>query len=420
MIVRVVHRHRVVGDVDALQQLRQHRRLAWRQCGTQRRLRCGAFRDEAGDAAFGDAIAAVVLGPVQGQVGLADPGFRAVDVGAEFGDAETGGDGAVARERHFVQPAVQAAHDFHRFRQRRERQQDAELLATVAAGHVDVADMGAQQIGEAPDHRVALGVAVQIVDLFEVIEIGQDQRRRLAGAPATRELGAYGVFPMGAVEQPGQAIVPAAQFQLVAAVVQALGDVEADMDQPHGRDPRQGQAGQEREPVQAGFPAQAVEGNAHRRARGQCQQIAEEQARTTAKHRGETGDRDQRRADGQVEGDQRQAHAGEQAVDQYVLHFCAVGIGGAAIAPARQMRPAQAEHQRGDPMLQWHLQGPHRRRHGEHRQRGGDGVQQVQPVRIDEVRCQGVRRRQPLRRRRSRGGAHGVGAAPSPDTGIDT
>ncbi len=315
---------------------------------------------------------------------------------------------------------MQPADHFHRLGQRRQRQQDAELLAAVASGHVDVAQIGAQQIREPADHGIALRVAVQIVDLLEVIQIRQHQRGGLAGAAAAGEFRAHGVFPVAAVEQPGQPVVPAAQFQFVAAVVQAAGDVVADVQQGQRRQQRQRQAGQERESVQPRQPVQAVDGNAHQHAQREGQQIAREQARAAAEHGGKAGHREQRRADRQVERDQRQRHPGEHAINQDVLHLRAVGMAAAAIAPARQVRPAQADQQGADPVSGRDLQRPHRRHHRRQRQRAGDDMQQVQPMRIDEVRCERIRRRQPLHRRRARDGAHGACAASSPDAGIVT
>ena len=73
--------------------------------------------------------------------------------------------------------------------ERRLGQEHAELLAAEARRNVDVADVLAQRIGEGLQELVPDRVAEAVVDALEVVEVGEDERRRhRPGRPA--DLGA--------------------------------------------------------------------------------------------------------------------------------------------------------------------------------------------------------------------------------------
>ncbi len=60
------------------------------------------------------------------------------------------------------------------------RQQDRELLAAEAAGEIACADAAVQGRGKDLQHPVADRVAEHVVDLLEVIEVGEQHGERLA------------------------------------------------------------------------------------------------------------------------------------------------------------------------------------------------------------------------------------------------
>src|SRR5690606_17005860 len=83
-------------------------------------------------------------------------------------------------------------------------QQD-ELLATVAGQHVAVAQAGTGHRGEGLQHAVAGGMAVQVVDALEMIQV--DQRQAVLAALAQVVQLAQGqAQEVPAVEQPGQLV----------------------------------------------------------------------------------------------------------------------------------------------------------------------------------------------------------------------
>ena len=84
--------------------------------------------------------------------------------------------------------AADALGDLERLLRRRLGQQDRELLAAEARGHVVVAQLGAEDLRDAPQHRVAREVAVRVVDVAQEIEVGHDQRHRPVEALRAGEL----------------------------------------------------------------------------------------------------------------------------------------------------------------------------------------------------------------------------------------
>src|ERR671924_2104512 len=58
-------------------------------------------------------------------------------------------------------------------------QENGELLAAEADGEVEVAHVLAQDVGEAPEHLVPGLVPVAVVDLLEIVQVGEDERERV-------------------------------------------------------------------------------------------------------------------------------------------------------------------------------------------------------------------------------------------------
>ncbi len=72
--------------------------------------------------------------------------------------------------------------DLERLLDRRLGQQDAELLAPETGGDVVVAELGAEDLGDTAENRVAGEVPVGVVDLAQEIEVDHQHRERVAVA----------------------------------------------------------------------------------------------------------------------------------------------------------------------------------------------------------------------------------------------
>ena len=112
-----------------------------------------------------DAVAPLQLRPVDGEIGLMDERVRVLRVLREAGDADRdGGADRLARrldvEQLLGDRAADPLRDLHRLLGRRLRQQDRELLAAEAGRHVVVAQLGAEDLGDPLQHRVAGEMAV--------------------------------------------------------------------------------------------------------------------------------------------------------------------------------------------------------------------------------------------------------------------
>ena len=188
-----------VGRVAALL-LRQRLRDARERLAVVAVLRHG---DEAG-AAVGrhqqrlgagaeDAVAALELRAVDGEVGLVDERVRVLRVLRVAGDADRDGRAdRLARRLDVVQAlgdrAADPLGDLERLLRRRLRQEDRELLAAEPGRDVVVAQLGAEDLGDALQHRVAGEMAVGVVDLAQQVEVGHDQRHRPLEALRAAEL----------------------------------------------------------------------------------------------------------------------------------------------------------------------------------------------------------------------------------------
>ena len=141
--------------------------------GHQERLRAGAE----------DAVAALELRPVDGEVGLVDERVRILRVLRVAGDADRdGGANRVARRLDVVElvcdRTADPLGDLHRLLGRCLRQEDRELLAAETGRNVVLAQLGAEDLGDALQDGVAGEMAVGVVDLAEQVEVGHDQRER--------------------------------------------------------------------------------------------------------------------------------------------------------------------------------------------------------------------------------------------------
>ena len=77
--------------------------------------------------------------------------------------------------------------------------EDGELLAAVPRRRTDLADGRAQDVGERLKDVVASLVAVAVVDLLEVVEVGEDEREAPAEALGAGDLALERLFEVAAV-----------------------------------------------------------------------------------------------------------------------------------------------------------------------------------------------------------------------------
>ena len=145
----------------------------------------------AGLAEHVDLVAAERLGRVQRGVGVADQRVEPEHVALAAGHAAL----SVTETTSLSGSRISVAADdpAQLLGERRGRvgvglgQDDEELLAAVAAGEVDDADVGGQQLRDVAQDDVAGGMAVRVVEPLEVVEVDEDQRQRpaVAGARAS-------------------------------------------------------------------------------------------------------------------------------------------------------------------------------------------------------------------------------------------
>ncbi len=140
-----------------------------------------------------DAVASLQLGAVHSEIRLVDERVRILCVLREAGDTDRDGRAdRLARgldvEQSLGDRAPDPLRDLERLLGRRLRQQNREFLAAEACGHVVVAQLGAEDLRDALQHRISRQVAVGVVDLAQQVEVGHDQRQRPLEALRSTEL----------------------------------------------------------------------------------------------------------------------------------------------------------------------------------------------------------------------------------------
>ena len=158
-------------------------------------------------------VAAAFLGEVQGLVRLAGEFLDPLGLELQGTEAKTHGDadaGGIVGLDDLAHPVG----DDCRPVEADVRQDNAEFLAAVPADQVHLAEILAQQSRDHADHPVAGGVAVAVVDQFEMVDVAHD-----AGQLAAVALG-HGEQPLELavegppVEQQGERVVAGEEFQL--------------------------------------------------------------------------------------------------------------------------------------------------------------------------------------------------------------
>src|SRR5205823_5631239 len=138
-----------------------------------------------------DPVLALLLGLVQGAIGLAKE-LALPLAGPMLGHAEAAGDperGPVAAvERALPEGGPDALGELGAALLVRSREEEDELLAAPAAGEVGLAQRAAQDARKLAQDVVACVVAVPVVDLLEVVQVGDDEREGSDHAVGARDL----------------------------------------------------------------------------------------------------------------------------------------------------------------------------------------------------------------------------------------
>ena len=224
-------RRRKLGDGDGggrgrrlrVDRLVGYRREPQRPFGRQEdRLRAGAQ----------DAVPALELRTVDGEVGLVDELVRVGAVRGAAGHADRDGRADRLARRLHVEPlvgdgAADPLGDVEGLLRGRLREHDRELLAAEARGDVGVAELALEDAGDPVQDRVARQVPVGVVDLAQQIEVGHDHRQGRA-----RALRAIELFP----ERGGEvARVEEPRLRVDARLLLQGRDAQGAMDEQEGR-----------------------------------------------------------------------------------------------------------------------------------------------------------------------------------------
>jgi hypothetical protein len=155
-----------------------------------------------------DAVSALQLGAVDGEVGLVDELVRVDAVLGEARHAE--GDGradGLARRLHLEAAVGHRAPnplgDLEGDVRGRLREEDGKLLAAETCRDVVVAQLRAEDVGDPLQYRVAREVAVGVVDVPEEVQVGHDDRQRPLHPGRAQELLAKLAGEVAGVEEAG-------------------------------------------------------------------------------------------------------------------------------------------------------------------------------------------------------------------------
>ena len=130
----------------------------------------------------GDGVAALMLGQIHGSIRDLNQFLRSGAVERIAGDAETGADILLAKQRIGGNPAAQFGGKLAGLLHGGFRHQDDEFVSTVAGHDIGAAAVGFQDLANALENQVAFQVAVEIVHELEAVQIHQDESEGTPGA----------------------------------------------------------------------------------------------------------------------------------------------------------------------------------------------------------------------------------------------
>ena len=170
-------------------------------------------------------VATVLLGPVERAVGEADQLVAVERLLREAGDSGADGDRADQVELEPADPLHDRAGDRERLARVVLGQQKGELVAAEPEGLAVLAQLG-RELGEEP---VAFGMAVEVVDALEVVDVDQAEREGRAAGLGLDELALEPVVEVPVVPEPGERVRQGEAHRAQRVVGRAL--VERDREQ---------------------------------------------------------------------------------------------------------------------------------------------------------------------------------------------
>ncbi len=229
------------------------------------------------------------------------------------------------------------------------RQQDAELVAAVAAGDVDVAQAGADHAGHAADHFVARRVALLVVDRLERVDVQHQQRGRTSQALVAAQLAQCRFLPVDAADQAGERVdaVELGQLPVLLTHLARQREGEGGDADGVGREERQAQGDlpQARRRLEMkAVERQREQGGDELGGGGARQEAPAANADLVHRQHG-----NQQRAGQQVEMHQHHPDAGAGRIDHQVAPFRGQRIGAAARQVPGQVRPGKSVEAQGGP-----------------------------------------------------------------------
>ena len=180
-------------------------------------MRPGGARTALGARAQ-DAVPALELGAVDGEVGLVDELVRVRSVSGKRCDAEghRGSDRLARRldrEPFLGDRPANPLGDRESLLWRRLREDDRELLPAEPRRDVRMSQVPLEDGGDPVQDGVAGKVPVRVVDVAEQVEVGHDHRERRLGAARALELLPERACEVAGVEEPGLHVEPSLLLQ---------------------------------------------------------------------------------------------------------------------------------------------------------------------------------------------------------------
>ena len=157
-----------------------------------------------------DAVAALRLGHVAGQIGLGQDVVRRLGMVVDQGHADGAGDVerlAAVEELEVLEQAAQVLRRRHRLRAVHVVEQHRELVAAEAGQQVALADVALEQPGAFLEELVPGGVAEGVVDVLELVQVDVEQGAVGAAARHARDDPVEFLVEVLAVVQPGEGVV---------------------------------------------------------------------------------------------------------------------------------------------------------------------------------------------------------------------
>jgi hypothetical protein len=150
------------------------------------------------------------LGAIQRDIRLAQSLFRHCCIVWHDGDADSGANLVLQRaggNRHFQRLDHAQCHIGGGFRADQMARQNRKFIPAESGEQITAAHGGQQPLCDDDQHLVADGMAVNIVDLLEPVQVQQKYRVHGTAARRSRQRGLQCIVELAAIRQPGETIL---------------------------------------------------------------------------------------------------------------------------------------------------------------------------------------------------------------------